>query len=200
MKNLISKSLAGVCLAAAVLGATSANALYVQAVPVDSTVGVGGSVQVDIVIGDLTDNAAPSLGAYDLDVVFDASILQYTDIVWGNELDQDQLGSLKLLDDGAVQNGLLNVFEVSYDDIATLDSQQSGDFVLFSLLFTALGVGESQVAAGVASLSDAEGNEILADEVSGTIITAVPVPAALPLLMSGLALVAGRIRRRAIST
>jgi hypothetical protein len=198
MKKIISKGLAVVCLAAGMLGAASANALYVQAVPVDSTVSVGGGVQVDIVIGDLTDNTAPSLGAYDLDVVFDASILQYTNIIWGDQLDQDQLGSLRLLDDSAVQDGLLNVFEVSYDDIATLDSQQSGEFVLFSLLFTALDAGESLFNIDVLALGDAQGNALTADQVSGASVTAVPLPAALPLLMSGLALVAGRIRRRVV--
>lgn len=196
MKKIISKSVAAACLVTGMLGAGSANAVYINVVPLTSTVGAGGNVQVDFIVGDLTDNTAPSLGAYDLDVVFDAALLQYSGISWGNQLDQLQLGSLALLDDSAASGGHLNVFEVSYDDIATLDAQQSGSFTLFSLFFNALAVGESQIDVDVLSLGDAEGNALTADQVSGAGVAVVPVPAALPLLISGLVLVGARIRRR----
>lgn len=196
MKKRISSSVAAACLMAGMLGAGSANAVYISVVPVVSTVGTGDEVQVDFVVGDLTDNTAPSLGAYDLDVVFDGGLLQFTGISWGNQLDQSQLGSLALLDDSAAAGGQLNVFEVSYDDIAILDAQQSASFTLFSLMFTALASGESQIDVDVLSLGDAEGNVLTADQVSGASVTVVPVPAALPLMISGLALLAGRVRRR----
>lgn len=196
MKKFILKSVAATCLVTGMLGAVSANAAYVNVVPVTSIVDAGSNVQVDFVVGDLTDNTAPSLGAYDLNVVFDAALLQYTGISWGNQLDLLQLGSLAMVDDSAAAGGQLNVFEVSYDEIATLDAQQSGSFTLFSLFFTALAVGESQIDVDVLSLGDAEGNALAADQVSGAGVTVVPVPAALPLLVSGLALLAGRVRRR----
>jgi hypothetical protein len=195
MKKFISRKAAAACLVAGMMGASSANALYINVVPVNSTVGIGGSVQVDVHVGDLTDQSAPSLGAYDLNVLFDAALLQYTNIVWGDQLDQAQLGSMTLLDDSAAASGQLNVFEVSYDDIAVLDSQQSGDFVLFSLFFTAAAAGESAIEVDVLALGDAQGNALSADQVTGASVTAVPVPAALPLLMSGLLLLAGRVRK-----
>jgi len=196
MKNSKSKriAIAGL-MVASLLGAGSASAVYIEAVPAAAVVGVGGTVQVDIYIGDLTDFTAPSLGAYDLNVLFDTALLHYTGVSWGNQLDQSQSGSLALADSGAAASGLLNFFEVSYDDIATLNAQQSGGFTLFSVFFTALAVGESEVNIDVLSLGDAEGNALTADQVSGASVTAVPIPAALPLLMSGLLLLAGRIRK-----
>jgi len=146
MKKSFSKYVAVAALTTAgILGAGSASALYIDAAPVASTVGIGGAVQVDINIGDLTDFTAPSLGAYDLNVLFDAAKLQYTGVSWGNQLDQSHSGSLALEDNSSAASGLLNFFEVSYDDIATLNTQQTGSFTLVSLFFTALTAGESQV-------------------------------------------------------
>lgn len=197
MKKSISKAaaLAGL-LATGLLGAVSAHAIYVEALPTSPTVAVGGTVQVDINIGDLTDFAAPSLGAYDLSIMFDAAALQYTGVNWGAQLDQLQLGSLALEDSDSAANGLLNFFEVSYDDIATLNTLQAGDFTVVSLFFTALTAGTSHIVIDVLSLADAESNVLTADRITGADITAVPLPAALPLLMSGLLLLAGRARKK----
>jgi len=201
MKKSISKCIAVAGLmAASLLGADGASAISIDATPVATTVGIGGTVQVDITIDDLTDFTAPSLGAYDLNVLFDAAKLQYTGVSWGTQLDQTHTGSLALEDSSSAGSGLLNFFEVSYDDIATLNSQQSGSFKLVSLFFTALTAGESQVGLNVLSLGDAAGNALTADHVNGASVTAVPVPAALPLLMSGLLMLGGRIRRSARRT
>lgn len=200
MKQFIAKCIAKYIavaglMATGLLGAGSANAVYLTASPLATTVNVGGTVQVDINIGDLTDFTAPSLGAYDLNILFDANLLQYTGVNWGNQLDQAQLGGLASEDSSSAAGGRLNFFEVSYDDVATLNSQQSGSFTLVSLFFTALATGSSQVDIELLSLGDAEGGALTADQISGASVTAVPVPGALPLLLSGLLVLAGRVRK-----
>src|SRR3990167_6531147 len=183
-------------LAGALLGTGHASALTVDLVPASGSVALGGNLQLDVRVSDLTDLAAPSLGAYDLNVLFDAAALQYSYVSWGSQLDLEGLGSLTLEDSASAGNGLLNLAEISYDSIALLNDQQAGSFTLFSLFFTATALGNSQVGIDVLALSDAEGLALTADVVSGAQVTVVPVPAALPLLASGLLLLLGRLRRR----
>ena len=186
----------GALLAGSLLATASASALTVEVLPAVSNVALGGTLQVDVRVSDLTDLAAPSLGAYDLNVLFDAAALQYSHFTWGNQLDLEGFGSLTLSDDSSANNGLLNLAEISYDSIATLNDQQLGSFTLFSLFFTSAALGNTQVDLDVLALSDAEGFNLTADAVNGGDVTVVPVPAALPLLASGLLLLMGRLRRR----
>lgn len=202
MKNLMHKrmkkhiAIAGL-LGASVLGAGQANAVYLQVVPTASSVNVGSTLQVDVTIGDLSDYSAPSLGAYDLSVLFDASQLQFTGVSWGTGLDVLQLGSLTQQDVSGASTGLVNFAEISFDDIVTLNDMQPAAFTLFSVYFTALAIGESQIALDALALGDAEGLALTADSITGADVAVVPLPAALPLLASGLLLLMGRLRRRA---
>jgi len=184
----------GVSLCAGLLGTCAAHATSVHALPQATVIGLNDSVQVDINVSELFDGVAPSLGAYEFDIAFDESVLQLNSISWGNQLDLSGLGSLRF--DDASQAGLLNVYEVSFDDIATLNDFQAGDFTLLSLHFSALAAGNSDIGLNVLSLADAEGNSLVADTVTNGNVSVVPVPAALPLLASGLLMLAGRVRRR----
>lgn len=195
-KSALKQAVMRALLAGTLLGAGSASALTVEMVPAASSVALGGSLQIDVRVSDLTDLAAPSLGAYDLNVLFDAAALRYSHIGWGSQLDLEGMGSLTLEDNNNAGSGLLNLAEISYDNIATLNDQQAGSFVLFSLFFTAAALGNAQVGLDVLSLANAEGFALTADAVSGAQVAVVPVPAALPLLASGLLLLLGRLRRR----
>ncbi|HEX4937872.1 MAG TPA: cohesin domain-containing protein [Candidatus Kapabacteria bacterium] len=195
-KSALKQAIVCALLTGSLLGAGSASALTVEMVPATGSIALGGSLQIDVRVSDLTDLAAPSLGAYDLNVLFDAAALQYSHVSWGNQLDLEQLGSLTLEDSGNAGNGLLNLAEISYDTIGTLNDLQAGNITLFSLFFTAVALGNTQVGLDVLALSDAGGSALTADAVSGAQVAVVPVPAALPLLASGLLLLLGRMRRR----
>lgn len=194
-KGVLERAVA-LLLAGTLLGAGHASALTVDLVPAAGSVAMGSTLQIDVRVSDLTDLAAPSLGAYDLNVLFDAAALQYSHVGWGSQLDLEGMGSLTLEDDNSAGSGLLNLAEISYDNIAILNDQQAGSFVLFSLFFTAAALGNAQVGLDVLSLANAEGFALTADAVSGAQVTVVPVPAALPLLAGGLLLLLGRLRRR----
>lgn len=183
------------------LAAGGADAASLQVQPNASAITLGDTLSVQFTIADLIDSAAPSLGSYDLNVDFDASVLSYSGFTWGNQLDLFGLGDIRALDTSAAASGHLNAFEVSLDDSADLDGLQAGNFTLFSVSFTAVGTGSSFLTLGINDLGNsvgesfAPGSDIANSSVA---VNAVPVPATLPLFASALlALTHKRIRRRA---
>lgn len=199
MKTLMKKI--GGAIAIATFG-VAAHAATLSAVPSASAVEVGDIFSVAIDIGDLIDAGAPSLGAFDLDIQFDAGVLSYTGFTWGDavlgdQLDLAQLGSLNGYDDSNAALGSLNFYEVSLDDSSELDAMQAGSFGLLTLTFSALATGTSPLALNINALSDAAGNELSAQINNGAVtVNAVPLPATLPLFVSALLLAAGRRRHR----
>ena len=184
--SLVTSMLLAAALTAGVSGQATAASLQVQ--PSLDTIAAGNSVSVQITITDMFDLAAPSLGSYDLDVNFDAGVLSYSSITWGTQLDLFGLGSLQAIDTAQAASGLLNIYEVSYDDVADLDSLQLNDFTLFTLTFTAIGPGFSALTLGVNDLGDSLGIGIAPSSVGSASVTVseVPLPATLPLFAAGL--------------
>jgi len=159
----------------------------------ESMVTVGDNFSVIVSVFDMLDEGAGSLGGYDLNVFFDPNLLSYGDITWGNQLDLLGLGSFQFADDSNAGLGSINVYELSLDDV---DSLQLDDFVLFTLTFSALDAGTTNISLGVNALSDALGNDIYYRDIDPLTVQAVPLPAALPLFASALALGFGLARRR----
>lgn len=159
----------------------------------ESMVAVGDNFSVIVSVFDMLDEGAGSLGGYDLNVFFDPNLLSYGGITWGNQLDLLGLGSLQFADDSNASLGSINVYELSLDDV---DSLQLDDFVLFTLTFSALDAGTTDISLGVNALSDALGNDIYYRDINPLTVQAVPLPAALPLFASALALGFGVARRR----
>lgn len=184
--SLVRSMLLVAALASGVSGQAAAASLQMQ--PSLETIAIGESVGVHITIADMFDLAAPSLGSYDLDVNFDAGVLSYSSITWGTQLDLLGLGSLQAIDTAQAASGLLNLYEVSYDDVADLDSLQLNDFTLFTLTFTAINPGTSALTLNVNDLGDSLGIGIAPSSVGGASVTVseVPLPATLPLFAAGL--------------
>jgi len=168
---------------------TAAQAITLSFEVSSSEVSVGSSVDVNVVISDLTDSAAPSLGTFDLDVLFDPALfglagVAFGDPVLGDQLDLFDMGSLSGYDDSIP--GTVNVFEISFDLPGDLDDLQAGSFTLFTLTFDALAEGTSSRGAANLTLGDALGDPLSVDVYPGSITaTALPEPAAASLVLLG---------------
>lgn len=160
-----------------------------------SNVSAGDDISLTLMISGLGDFSPTSLGTFDVDVNFDASVLSFT----GYSL-FDGLGDVGLFeaDDfswGEYASGAVNLFEISYLFDFELDALQPGSFALADLFFHVddLSAGESTMLSLFANdLSDGEGNMLTAAIGDDAVISAsqpqVPVPAPASMTLLGLAL------------
>ena len=166
-----------------------ASAAMVAFSPSSGSLGVGGTKSVDVVISGLGAASAQSVGVFDIDVLFDSSLLSLGGVTFGTGLDVLGLGSVQIATDGAP--GTVNVFELSLDTPADLDLLQPDSFTLFTLLFEGVVPGTSALSLAVNAVGDAEGVGIdvgvSGGELTVTDVSVVPLPAAAWLLLSGLA-------------
>jgi len=174
--------------------APAANAVTLSVVPESASVDVGSTFIVDIMASGLQDGVAPSIGAFDLDLNYNPSLLSFNSVTFGSGLDVLGFGDIK--DSGAITAGKVNAFEVSLDSVEELNLLQPGTFRLFYLTFNAVAAGTSALQLSVNALSDAAGTSLDATLQNGSVTVApVPLPAGVWLLLSGLAGI-GLIRTR----
>ena len=159
-----------------------AHAISLGFVPSSQNVVVRNPLDVSIVISGLVDKGAPSVGTFDLDVLFNPLILDFSSVIFGNQLDLFGLGSITKVTPGG---GRVNLFELSLDLPGDLNNLQTGSFTLATITFDALTGGTSPLTLSVNALGDAGGNPLAAD-VSGGSVTAIPEPSTLLFLGSGL--------------
>lgn len=167
----------------------------VEAAPIVSvgsiTVGVGDVVTIPIAIVDATD-----LIHWQFDLSFDPTVVQAKTVTEGPFLYSFGLTLFGAGSDSG--NGLISIVTNSYVD---LPPNPEGDGVLAEIQFLALAPGTSPLVLSDVFLNlSNEGFEIENGQitVTGTSPPAVPEPATLALLTSGLALFAARqrVRRR----
>jgi len=196
MKKLLSVLLTlGICFS------FNANAISIDLIANHAAVNVGDNLEVQVRISGLTDASAPSLGDYDVNFNYDASLFNFTGINWGdaslgNQLDLNGFGSLQDIGSGL---GWLRVFETSVDDALDLESLQAGEFTLFSVVLNAAAIGSGNFSLTSNAIGDAYGNDILIDIITGTTVDvgniSVPEPSSLLLLLLGI-LAIGVLRSR----
>lgn len=182
MKN-ITPVLTSVLLAGVLL---SIQAAMISFQPASQSVAVGSTLNVALTVSGLGSGAAPSLSVFDLDVSYDASVLQFNSFALGDpglgdQLDLSGSGSISEFD-GSVP-GLVNLMELSMDPVATLDSLQPGAFILGVFSFTALSPGVSPLGTSVNAFGDSLGDPMAAD-VPGGNVTVVPEPTVTGLLFA----------------
>lgn len=166
------------CLALVLSSALAADAASISVSPSAASLSLGDTLDVAI----LVDGGGSAVGGFDLDLEYDAAILQFDSVTFGGGLDLGVLGSLRS-SDGTLA-GTVSAFEVSFEDPNDLSAAQPPTFALLTVRFVAVGAGTSalDVLAGPSgtALSDAFGG-VLATSFSGSSV-AVPEPALMALL------------------
>jgi hypothetical protein len=180
--------------------AARADAVSISMDPASSVVAVGDSVEIALNVSGLVDNAAPSLSSYDIDLTWDASVIQLSlvsigDPVLGDQLDPAGLGTVVSISFGV---GSLNLSEQSLDSVADLDAQQAGSFTIATMTFQLLAAGPASITPSVVAMDDANGRPLPIESVTGATVSAIPEPSAAVLTVAGLLLVRTRIRRAAV--
>jgi len=182
--------------------ALAANASTITFQPTSQTINLGESTTVDVSLGGLS--ARDALGAFDLFVSNNASIITPTGVFFYNNLGDSSLQ----LTDAILSGGLANAAETSFESTATLLALQSSQpFSLFRLTYTGVGVGTSALTLAAGSiLSDGAGNILSDPNVTPGSITVldgglspVPEPSTLALLGSGVSLLMATVRRRRLA-
>lgn len=135
-------------------------------VPDLQTVSVGESVEIAVQVDDLGNGGPPSLGVLDLDVLFNSNVLSFVGVTWGMGLDVLGLGSLQFVTSGP---GLVNLLEISLDSVDDLNALQPSTFLIASLDFMAVGVGNSQISLRINALGDADGASIESTAADGAV-------------------------------
>ncbi len=159
----------------------------------------GGTLTVSIVATGLSQGAAPSLSTYDLDLLFDPDRLAFSgaafgDPVLGTQVDVNGLGgNLQIV--APAGPGIVNLFESSLDSPEVLDALQADSFILATLSFEVRTAGSSVLQLLGHALGDGNGAEIIA-QYGRTTVQAVPIGPSLLWMGSGLAGIAGLMRRR----
>lgn len=168
--------------------------------PSTQSIMLGNTVTVELGISRLGWLSPTSLSVFDINVTFDASILDFNSVVfgdpvWGDQLDLFGLGSFTNVFTGV---GFINLFELSFDFASDLDSFQIGDFTLATITFDSLAAGFSALDIFVNDIGDAHGSALSAT-VSGAnvevIDNSVSEPGVLFLFGLGVAVLA-LVRRR----
>ena len=168
--------------------------------PSSQSVDLGSQAVVTLDISGLGSGAAPSVGAYDIDLSFDSSILALSSVVFGDPVLGDQLdvlglGSILGATPGA---GTVNVFEISLDFVDDLNQLQADSFTLATFTFDTLAAGSSALGLTLNALGDADGLSLDATLTGGSVdvVGSEPPPvtvsepsawATYVLLMAGLA-------------
>ncbi|RJP36438.1 MAG: hypothetical protein C4547_07385 [Phycisphaerales bacterium] len=195
--------LASVLMSAA--GFSARGDIVIDFVPSVLTVPVGDTFDIDVVISGLGVGAAPSVGAFDFDILFNDAVLSLNSLTFGDPLlgDQIDLSGLAMpgidLGYSVSAPGVIDVFEFSLDTEAFLNANQADEFVMFRMSFDAIAAGFSALSIDdndhFFALLDASGLVDLPATLNDGGITVIPAPGAAVLAMLGVGFVGLRLRR-----
>lgn len=167
-----------------------ANAITVSIDPLASTVNLGSSVDVNLIISDLGSFASPSLGSFVLEVAYDDSILSFDSVVYSNFLgtgfDVDIFTTTGV--------GFVELDSFSYLSNVDLDGLQDSSFLLATLSFNGLNAGLSHLMTTPIDFSTAAGTDITSSVLvtNATVeVLNVPEPSSQLLMFSSLLLLGG---------
>lgn len=185
MKQLLSSLFTGIAALGLASHAVADVSVFFQ--PNAQTIGVGNPASMDLVVSGLGNLSAPSIGAFDFDLSYNAAIISAVSLTFGNFLDLGGLGSVQFSD--LTTAGAIHLGEVSFESSSDLNNAQPDTFMLATLGFTGLASGISSIDFTFVSLSDETGQSFLGFSTrSGSIeVTGVPdVGSTASLLLLGI--------------
>ena len=146
-------------------------------VPASQTVAPGSQVSLDVYVSGLGGGSA--LGVYDINIGFDSTVLSYSSISFGNQINISGTGDVQIVTPGV---GTVEVFELSLDSVTNLNSLQTPAFRLATLKFSmSASGGSSPITLSVNALGDASGNSITARIQNGSVTAGAATPADLTI-------------------
>lgn len=170
--------------------------------PSTPVVAPGGTVEIAIRISDLGDGVAPSVGAFDFNLLFDPLVFSFDAVTSGDPTLGDLLGPISGTLNGSSVDpavGSVNLFSVSLDLPADIDSLQPSEFMLASVQFTGVGEGVGGFSLADIVFADAMGNELLpriAGDASVSVVQAsIPEASSLTAVLGLISLALLRVRR-----
>ena len=138
----------------------------------------GSSFNVDASISGLGNFMPNSLSIFDLNISYDPSLISFNSAAFGDQLDLLELGSIS--SSNVASQGVINLFELSIDNPADLDTLQPGAFSLATLSFNAVDIGTSPLEITVLELGDAIGDPITASLRNTSVSVIVPESSTMP--------------------
>jgi len=189
MIKTLKKQLAFYAAAIAIGGfvATTSQAAFLTWDPTTNNVDLNEAFDVNIHIGGLQANE--DLGGFDIDILFDDSMLDFTGYSLYDGLGNITLGDAEDWSNGDMGGGTINLSELSW---LTDLSFQSDSFMLATLSFTAESIGTSSLTYDFVDFSDSYGAPVTYwGNVPGTvdITAAAPVPEPTTMMLFGTGLV-----------
>ena len=179
MKHLIQTLSLGATLL--VLSGFQNHAITLSLLPGSQSIGVGDSAPVQIFLQGLGAGGPPSLGAFDIEVLYDDSVLSLdaAGATLGSFLGIPEVETIVSVTD---LPGSFSVAEISFLFDFELDALQPADFTLATLNFTALAEGTSQVDFGFVELVDAGLTPAVlsVDSMFASSVTVASAPATVP--------------------
>jgi hypothetical protein len=188
-----------------------ASAFAIRAVAPGTSVVLGETAQVEVVVSGLAPNGAPALSSFDFNVRFDTSVLGI-DINDGDgdgvidSIALDPSGQLDLFASGlnpvaATLTGIgeLNLFELSFDLPADLNALQPGTFILATIQFQTIGAGTAAIVLESNTMVDAFGDRLVATVQGDHVVVVtrgVPLPLPPTTALMALGVLAALARRR----
>lgn len=159
---------------------TVAHGVIISVDPANQTIPLGAPVSINVAIAGLGSGSL-SLGAFDFNLSFDPSLIAFNSITFGDPAHGDQLAPLVGSITGSSFDsalGYVHQYEISLDLAGDLNAMQPGAFILTSLTFTTIGVGNSSLRISDLILGDAYGNPLTPNINNGTIrvVSVVPEP------------------------
>jgi hypothetical protein len=146
----------------------------------ESNVTVGNSVNIDLTISGLGNGEAPTLGAFYVEILFDDTILNFDNVVYGSLLGNTDPRAFETdiitIDDA----GFVSLDQFSFLFDFELDAIQPDTFTLATVTFNTIGAGVSAIDFNFVDLSTANGDFFDPDLAGTSVKVVTPVSASAP--------------------